>query len=205
VRYKFLCISVVITCLFSPLVVSLAWANNGGVVVQLDDLKKDLEPISIINESRQVASQVRSFEVDGVTYPDASLHIPVSFIASKQPRLHVFAHYVNRVRNEKFVYGCQPGCSDAEIALDVTLFANKKRSLTIQPGVQSLTSRGDGTKVGQGGYLGFRYSSKVSETLSFSVGGESVIRLDSTVDLGKNAYDRDELSVGSPRQNWRCW
>jgi hypothetical protein len=54
--------------------------------------------------------------------------------------------------------------------------------------LQSLTSRNGGTSIGQEGYLGFRFSRKISNTLAFSIGGESLVRLDSTVDLGGNAF-----------------
>ena len=144
-------------------------------------------------ESRAISSlgakaQVRSFQVNGVSYPDASLHIPVSFVASTDSRVSVFAHYVNRVRGLNTTYGCQPKCSDAELSVDIVAFANERSSLTIQPGLQSLTSRNNGTKLGEGGYLGFRYSTSINDTLAFSVGGESIFRLDTTVDLGTNAY-----------------
>ena len=133
-------------------------------------------------------AQVRSFKVNGVSYPDVSLHIPVSFVASADSRVSVFAHYVNRVRGRSTTYGCQPECSDAELSVDIVAFANNRSSLTIQPGLQSLTSRNNGTKLGEGGYFGFRFSTSINETLAFSAGGESIIRLDRTVDLGRNAY-----------------
>jgi len=75
---------------------------------------------------QEVASQIRSFKVNGVSYPDASLHIPVSFVASSQSRFYAFGHYVNRVRHRTSEYGCQPDCSDAEVSVDVVVFANKK-------------------------------------------------------------------------------
>lgn len=135
-----------------------------------------------------VRSQVRSFEVNNVSYPDTSLQIPVSFVASKKSRAYFFAHYVNRVRGRNTTYGCQPRCSDAEASMEFVVFANDKSSLTIQPGLQSLTSRNNGTELGEGGYLGFRFARSISDTLAFSAGGESIVRLDSTVDLGTNAY-----------------
>ncbi len=139
-------------------------------------------------QSPSVKSQVRSFTVNGVSYPDASLHIPVSFVASNKSRLYAFAHYVNRVRGKNTTYGCQPDCSDAELSADIVVYARNSSSLTIQPGLQSLTSRNNGTRLGEGGYLGFRFSKSISETLAFSLGGESIFRLDNTVDLGTNAY-----------------
>ena len=145
-------------------------------------------PGFVVPMTENVVSHVRSFEHRGVTYPDASLHIPVSFPASQKARVYFFSHYVNRVRSDRNLYGCQPDCSDAEASVEIVLFANEKRSLSIQPGLQSLTSRNNGTKSGQGGYLGFRYSGRLSKSLAFSAGGESIIFLDDTVKLGKNAY-----------------
>ena len=37
-------------------------------------------------------------------------------------------------------------------------------------------------------YLSFRFATSINDTLAFSIGGENFIRLDHTVDLGRNAY-----------------
>ena len=104
-----------------------------------------------------IKSHVRAFEFHGNVYPDASLHIPTSFVAYSESRFYAFGHYADRVRGRNTGHGCQPKCSDAELALDIVLFANEKRGLTNQPGLQSLTSRNNGTKLGEGGYL-FKFS-----------------------------------------------
>jgi opacity protein-like surface antigen len=143
---------------------------------------------NVPNGSLSVKGQVRSFEVNGVSYPDASLHIPVSFVASELSRFYGFAHYVNRVRTRNTTYGCQPDCSDAEISAEIVLHSSDRNSFTIQPGLQSLTSRNNGTSALSEGYLGFRFSSRINDSLAFSAGGESIIRLSDKVDLGRNAY-----------------
>lgn len=135
-------------------------------------------------------SRTRGFVLNGVSYPDAALFLPISFVRSEKSRFGVLGNYVNRVRSWRNDYGCQSQCSDAELSLDISLYNNGRHSFSILPGLQSLTSRGSdrATQVGEGGYLGFRYAFQITKSLGFSAGGESIIRLDSTVDLGRNAF-----------------
>ena len=179
-------------CLFACQLTYADSTESAGVPVDLSDVGGQVisraTPKFEDQPGLAVTSHVRAFDVNGVSYPDASLFIPVSFVANGNSRVSAFAHYVNRVRGPRTTFGCQPKCSDAELAFDIVVFANEKRSLTVQPGIQSLTSRNNGTKLGQGGFFGFRFSTSINETLAFSVGGESILRFDSTVDLGTQAY-----------------
>lgn len=141
-----------------------------------------------LDANTTVESRGRGIVLNEVSYPDAALLLPISFVRSPRYRFGVFANYVNRVRNRNNDYGCQPDCSDAEISLDIALYNDGRQSFSLLPGIQSLTSRNNGTTLGQGGFLGFRYAFQINETLGFSAGGESIIRLDDTVDLGRNAF-----------------
>jgi len=130
----------------------------------------------------------RGVTIGGVQYPDAGLQLPISYVRERDSRVGIFANYVNRVRTNRNAYGCQPDCSDAELSLDVGLIRGNKFSLSVLPGLQSLSSRNGGTSIGDGMYMGFRFAYQHSPTLGFSVGGENLIRFDETVDLGRNAY-----------------
>lgn len=124
-------------------------------------------PFSIGVPGPAVTSELRSFKVSDVSYPDASLHLPTSFVGDSESLFHAFGRSVNRLRGCNTGYGCQPRCCDSQLALDIVLFANEKRSLTIQPELQSLTSCNIGTKLGEGGYLGFRFATSINDIWRF--------------------------------------
>ena len=138
--------------------------------------------------NRRVQSNARAVIINGLRYPDTGVFIPNSFVSAKENRIHTLLHYVNRVRNRPNTYGCQPDCSDGEISFEVDLYNSEKHSLTLLPLIQSLSPRNGGTTVGQGFYLGFRFSTQLSDTLAFSIGGETLKRFDNTADLGRNAF-----------------
>lgn len=133
-------------------------------------------------------SRGRGVSIDGIHYPDAGVQLPISFVREKKSRVGIFANYVNRVRQKRTTYGCQPDCSDAEVSLDVALYNRGRYSFSLLPGLQSLTSRNNGTSAGDGLYMGFRFAYQHSKTLGFSVGGENLLRIDESVDLGRNAF-----------------
>ena len=136
----------------------------------------------------QVKSNARAVTINGVRFPDTGLFIPNSFVNDKGSRVHTILHYVNRVRKKHLTYGCQPDCSDGEVSFVLDVFNNEKYSFVLLPFIQSLASRNGGTTIGQGAYLGFRFSAQLSDTLGFSFGGETLKRFDSTTDLGRNAF-----------------
>ncbi len=138
--------------------------------------------------SNQVRSNARAVIIDGLRYPDTGLFIPNSFVSDKGNRGHAILHYINRVRHGPLTYGCQPDCSDGEISFEVDIYNSDKHSFVLLPFIQSLSPRNNGTKFGHGAYLGFRFSSRLSDTLAFSIGGETLKRFDNTTDLGRNAF-----------------
>ncbi len=140
--------------------------------------------------SWSVKSNARAVTINGVRFPDTGLFIPSSFVNDKNSRVHAMLHYVNRVRKKHLTYGCQPECSDGEISFVLDVFNNEKYSFVLLPFIQSLAARngGRGTAIGEGAYLGFRFSAQLSDTLGFSFGGETLKRFDSTTDLGRNAF-----------------
>jgi len=151
-----------------------------------------------VSDKKSVKGSVRSVKIGNLHYPDTSLFIPNSFVSSPEQNFHSQLRYINRVRAPANTFGCQPDCSDGEVYFEIDILNRDTYSLTLQPVVQSLSSRNNGTTLGQGLYLGFRFSKQLSETLSFSVGGETLKRFDSTTDLGRNAYlgFSKALSVG---------
>ena len=147
-----------------------------------------LMALPVSADNTEYKSNIRGVWINNIQYPDTALHIPSSFVSSDQARWSVFGTYVNRVRNPKNQFGCQPDCSDAELTLELNLLANDSYSFSLLPGIQSLSSRNGGTPVLSGSYLGFRFAKQLKPDLGFSIGGENLVRLDDSVDLGRNGY-----------------
>ena len=147
-----------------------------------------LMALSVSAEDFEYKSNLRGVWINDIQYPDTSLFIPTSFVSSDLARWHVFGTYVNRVRSARTPPGCQPRCSDAELTLELNLLVKDSYSFSLLPGIQSLTSRNGGTPGLSGSYLGFRFAKQLRPDLGFSIGGENLIRLDDSVDLGRNGY-----------------
>ena len=147
-----------------------------------------LTSFTVYAEISEYKSNLRGVWINNIQYPDTALHIPSSFVSSKLARWHFFGTYVNRVRNRGNEFGCQPECSDAEVSVELNLLVKDSYSFSLLPGIQSLTSRNNGTEIFSGSYLGFRFAKQIRPDLGFSIGGENLWRLDSSVDLGRNGY-----------------
>ena len=75
---------------------------------------------------------------------------------------------------------------DAVLDIDFNLINLDKFSFNPKFSFQSLTNRG--TSLGEGISLGFKTAKELSPNWSFAIGGENIIHLDNTIDLGRNFY-----------------
>lgn len=137
----------------------------------------------------KVRGLARGITVNGDPYPDTGLNVPNGFAQDKEFTVSTTLTGTSRTRS------CQvaPGgnwidCADTEAYLDVTPFKGEYASLGFQFAIQSLTSRNRGTGQFAGQSIGFRTAFNLTPTTGLAFGGEHIIQLDDTTDLGRNFY-----------------
>jgi hypothetical protein len=137
----------------------------------------------------KVRGLARGITVNGDPYPDTGLMVPNGFAQDPEFTVSTTLTGTSRTRS----CSVPPGgnwidCADSEAYLDITPFKGEYASLGFQYTIQSLTSRNRGTGVFAGQSIGFRTALNITPTTGLAFGGEHIIQLDNTTDLGRNFY-----------------
>lgn len=137
----------------------------------------------------KVRGLARGITVNGNPYPDTSLNVPNGFAQDKEFTVSTTLTGANRTRPCRVPPGGNwVDCADSEAYLDITPFKGEYASLGFQYTIQSLTSRNRGTGQFAGQSIGFRTAINLTPTTGLAFGGEHIIQLDDTTDLGRNFY-----------------
>ena len=114
-------------------------------------------------------------------YPDLSSYVPNGFVEDDEKLITTNLRAISRTRVQPHGRG-----KDATLDTDIKVFANDAHSLLLRWSVQSLTNQG--TKIGEGNSFGIKYSKKLTDKWSIAIGGNNILHMDNTIDLGKNYY-----------------
>lgn len=132
-----------------------------------------------------IGGLARDLTVDGNVYPAAVFQVPNGFAQDQRLWGSLTAVGISRTRL------CSKDtidCADTQVYLDLAPIHWGPASLGLQWGVQSLSSRNEGTPAFSGQHLGFRAAVNISPTTGFAIGGEQVVQFDDNVDLGRDFY-----------------
>lgn len=137
----------------------------------------------------KVRGLARGITVNGNPYPDVGLYVPNGFAADPEFTASATFDWVSRTRSCRTPPGGNwSDCADGVAYLDITPFKGEDASLGFQYAVQSLSGRNNGTSVFAGQSIGFRTAINLTPTTGLAFGGEHIIQLDDTTDLGRNFY-----------------
>ncbi len=137
----------------------------------------------------KVRGLARGITVNGDPYPDTGLNVPNGFAQDPEFTVSTTLTGTSRTRSCRVAPGGDwIDCADTEAYLDITPFKGEYASLGFQYTIQSLTSRNRGTGVFAGQSIGFRTAVNLTPTTGLAFGGEHIIQLDNTTDLGRNFY-----------------
>ncbi|MCP9801405.1 hypothetical protein [Synechococcus sp. RedBA-s] len=137
----------------------------------------------------KVRGLARGITVNGDPYPDTGLNVPNGFAQDREFTVSTTLTGTSRTRSCRVAPGGNwVDCADSEAYLDITPFKGEYASLGFQYTIQSLTSRNRGTGQFAGQSLGFRTAINLTPTTGLAFGGEHIIQLDNTTDLGRNFY-----------------
>jgi len=137
-----------------------------------------------------VRSLSRAVTVNGNPYPDVALKLPNAFAQDEQYRFSGTLSGTSRLR------ACSTkgdktweDCADGELFLEFTPFRGRDASFGVNWMIQSLSNRGGvGTAQGAAQSLGFKAAYNLTPTTGLAIGGEHILQLDSSTDLGRNFY-----------------
>ncbi|WP_152669521.1 hypothetical protein [Synechococcus sp. GFB01] len=117
------------------------------------------------------------------------LYVPNAFAQDAGFFMSTTLDWVNRTRFCEVADGGDwTDCADGVAYFDFTPFKSKNASLGFQWAVQSLSGRNNGTGALAGQSLGFRTAWNITPTTAVAFGGEHIVQLDSSTDLGRNFY-----------------
>jgi|GEM_PF-436083 len=137
----------------------------------------------------KVRGLARGITVNGDPYPDTGLNVPNGFAQDREFTISTTLTATSRTRACRVPAGGDwIDCADSEAYLDFTPFKGEYASLGFQYTIQSLTSRNRGTGQFAGQSIGFRTAFNLTPTTGIAFGGEHIIQLDDTTDLGRNFY-----------------
>ncbi len=137
----------------------------------------------------KIRGLARGITVNGNPYPDTGLNVPNGFAADPEFTVSTTLTGTSRTRFCQVPTGGNwIDCADSEAYLDITPFKWDNASLGFQYTIQSLSGRNRGTGQFAGQSLGFRMAYNLTPTTGVAFGGEHVIQLDNTTDLGRNFY-----------------
>ncbi|MEX1315651.1 MAG: hypothetical protein AB1Z22_00815 [Synechococcaceae cyanobacterium] len=149
----------------------------------------DLPETSVSDGSLTIRGLARGITVNGDPFPDVGQYVPHGFAHDPEFIVSTTFDWVSRTRS------CEVGgdidwldCADAVAYVDFTPFKGKNTSLGFQWAVQSLSGRNEGTSTFAGQSLGFRMAWNLTPTTGIAFGGEHIVQLDDTTDLGRNFY-----------------
>ncbi len=135
----------------------------------------------------KIRSLGKAIEVNGKPYPEISNYINNAFVESSNRFSTISLRGISKTRHcqgNNFSYDCIDGVLD----LDFNLINKDKFSFNPKINVQSLSNRKGQTSVGDGVSLGFKLATFLSEKFHISFGGENIIHLDDSIDMGRNFY-----------------
>ncbi len=137
----------------------------------------------------KVRGLARGITVNGDPYPDTGLNVPNGFAQDREFTVSTTLTGTSRTRSCRVPSGGNwIDCADSEAYLDITPFKGEYASLGFQYTIQSLTSRNRGTGQFAGQSIGFRTAINLTPTTGLAFGGEHIIQLDDSTDLGRNFY-----------------
>jgi len=132
-----------------------------------------------------VRGLARDLTVNGRVYPAAVFQVPNGFAQDQRLWGSVTGMGISRTRpcsNDSL------DCADAQVYVDVAPLRVGPASLALQWGVQSLSSRNNGTPAFSGQHLGFRAAVNLGPQTGLAIGGEQVVQFDDKSDLGRDFY-----------------
>jgi hypothetical protein len=132
-----------------------------------------------------VRGLARDVTVNGRVYPAAVFQVPNGFAQDQRLWGSVTGVGISRTRP------CSKDtldCADAQAYVDVTPLRVGPASLALQWGVQSLSSRNQGTPAFSGQHLGFRAAVNLGPQTGLAIGGEQIVQFDDKIDLGRDFY-----------------
>ena len=128
----------------------------------------------------EVKSVGKAISINDIFYPDISNYVPNGFVETPWKTFTASARGISKTRH------CRNNCKDGVLDIDFNLINLENFSINPKINIQSLTNRG--TKAGEGVSLGFKAAKKLSSNWSLAIGGENIVHLDDTIDLGRNFY-----------------
>lgn len=137
------------------------------------------------NRRLVVRGVARDVTVNGHVYPAAVLDVPNGFAQDQRLWGSVTGVGISRTRS------CPNDtldCADAQLTVDVAPLKWGPASFALQWGMQSLSSRNNGTPALSAQHLGFRAAINLGPLTGLAVGGEHVVQFDDNTDLGRNFY-----------------
>lgn len=131
----------------------------------------------------------RGITVNGAPFPDVGQYVPHGFAHDPEYIVSTTFDWVSRTRTCVVPDdGNWTDCADAVAYIDFTPFKGENTSLGFQWAIQSLSGRNNGTDAFAGQSLGFRAAWNITPTTGIAFGGEHIVQLDDTTDLGRNFY-----------------
>ena len=172
--------------------------TNSNWEILSDEENRDLlrdNPNKTINKTKKkLESKFKNFQVralgkgltiNGKIYPNISSYVPNGFVEDWEKNITMSVRLINKTRS------CEKNsldCSDALLETDINLFNTFNESINLKWAMQSLSSRNDGTKFGEGNSFGFKAAKKITPKFSMAIGGDHIVHMDKTIDLGRNFY-----------------
>ncbi len=146
--------------------------------IKIKDIGKKINTFSVRSKGRAVT-------VNGFNYPDISNYVPNAFVEDPYKTLGLSTRAISKTR---FCNGknFSKGCIDGVLDFDFKLFNNNEVSIYPKINLQSLSNRG--TDFGDGISLGIKIAKEISPNWSIAFGGENIVHLDETIDLGHNFF-----------------
>ena len=148
---------------------------------------KELLNFSLTKFNPHVRAAGRGITIDNVLYPEISNYVPNAFVEDPNINFTLTSRFISRTRS----FGCRGdllNCADGILNLNYTFVNLDEISFGINYTVQSLTSRRGGTKIGEGGAMGFKLAKEITDNWSIALGGENIVHFDEHSDLGRNFY-----------------
>lgn len=149
----------------------------------------DLPETELPEAPLTIRGLARGITVNGRPFPDVGQYVPHGFAHDSEYIVSTTFDWVNRTRTCVVPdNGDWTDCADAVAYIDFTPFKWDTTSLGFQWAAQSLSGRNQGTAPFAGQSLGFRLAWNITPTTGIAFGGEHIVQLDDTTDLGRNFY-----------------
>ncbi len=139
----------------------------------------------IYKKNIQVKALDRSVTINNTQYPEISHYVPNGYISDDTKSLTTSLRTISKLR---FCHGrnFEYKCADGILNIDFNLLSNENFSFNPKFSLQSISNRG--TNFGEESSIGFKFARKLTPYWSLGFGGENIIHLDESIDLGRNYY-----------------